>query len=96
MLHHLLDLDLAAISEITGTSVGAVKNALHHGRSALGRRLAPEGINRRRKIIALVQRRMPQASPDSVDRAMRTLVLPGSGGARGIRTTIPPRPPPSG
>ena len=42
VLHHLLDLDLAAISEITGTSVGAVKNALHHGRSALGRRLTPE------------------------------------------------------
>lgn len=39
VLHHLLDLDLAAISEITGTSVGAVKNALHHGRAALGRRL---------------------------------------------------------
>jgi RNA polymerase sigma-70 factor (ECF subfamily) len=41
VLHHLLDLDLAAISEITGTSVGAIKNALHHGRAALGRRLTP-------------------------------------------------------
>lgn len=41
VLHHLLDLDLIAISEITGTSVGAVKNALHHGRTALGRRLTP-------------------------------------------------------
>lgn len=42
VLHHLLDLDLTAISGITGTSVGAVKNALHHGRAALARRLTPD------------------------------------------------------
>jgi putative transposase len=36
------------------------------------RRLTPEGLYGRRKITALVRRRMPQASPGSVDRAMRT------------------------
>lgn len=43
VLHHLLDLDQATIAGIAGISVGAVKNALHHGRTALGRRLSATG-----------------------------------------------------
>lgn len=53
------------------------------------RRLTPEGLYGRRKMTALVRRRMPQASPGSVDRAMRTLGLQGIRGSKGIRTTIP-------
>lgn len=41
VLHHLLDLDVRSIAGITGTSTGAVKNALFHGRAALARTLAP-------------------------------------------------------
>ena len=41
------------------------------------RRLAPEGLYGRRKMAALVRRRMPKASPGSVDRAMRALHLRG-------------------
>jgi RNA polymerase sigma-70 factor (ECF subfamily) len=40
VLHYLLDLDLATIADIAGISVGGVKNALHHGRATLERRLA--------------------------------------------------------
>ncbi len=53
------------------------------------RRLTPEGLYGRRKMTALVRRRMPQASPGSVDRAMRTLGLQGIRRSKGIRTTIP-------
>jgi hypothetical protein len=41
------------------------------------RRLTPEGLYGRRKMAALVRRRMPKASPGSVDRAMRALHLRG-------------------
>lgn len=41
------------------------------------RRMAPEGLYGRRKMSALVQRTGPQASPGSVDRAMKTLSLQG-------------------
>lgn len=43
----------------------------HTGR----RRLAPEGLYGRRKMTALVRRSLPDASPGSVDRAMRSLGL---------------------
>ena len=53
------------------------------------RRLTPEGLYGRRKMTALVRRGMPQASPRSVDRAMRALGLQGIRRSKGIRTTIP-------
>ena len=56
-----------------------------HGR----RRLAPEGLYGRRKMTALVHRWIPDASPGSVDRAMRSLGLHGIRRSKGIRTTIP-------
>lgn len=57
----------------------------HAGR----RRLTPEGLYGRRKMTALVRRSVPDASPGSVDRAMRTLGLDGVRRSKGIRTTIP-------
>lgn len=56
-----------------------------HGR----RRLAPEGLYGRRKMTALVLRSLPDASPGSVDRAMKTLGLQGIRRSKGVRTTIP-------
>lgn len=53
------------------------------------RRLTPEGLYGRRKMAALVRRAMPDASPGSVDRAMRSLGLQGIRRCKGIRTTIP-------
>ena len=53
------------------------------------RRLTPEGLYGRRKMTALVARRMPSVSPGSVDRAMRALGLSGIRRSKGIRTTIP-------
>ena len=53
------------------------------------RRLTPEGLYGRRKMTALVRRRMPGTSAGSVDRAMRTLGLSGIRRAKGVRTTIP-------
>jgi len=55
-----------------------------------GRRwLTPEGLYGRRKMTALVHRHRPNASPGSVDRAMRSLGLQGVRRAKGVRTTIP-------
>jgi transposase InsO family protein len=53
------------------------------------RRLTPEGLYGRRKMTALVRRSIPEASPGSVDRAMKTLGLQGIRRSKGIRTTIP-------
>lgn len=53
------------------------------------RRLTPEGLYGRRKMTALVRRSLPDASPGSVDRAMRSLGLQGVRRSKGIRTTIP-------
>jgi transposase InsO family protein len=53
------------------------------------RRLTPEGLYGRRKMTALVRRSLPDASPGSVDRAMRALGLSGIRRAKGVRTTIP-------
>lgn len=60
-----------------------------HGPMAGVRRLTPEGLYGRRKMTALIQRRMPQASPGSVDRAMKALGLKGIRRSKGVRTTIP-------
>ena len=57
-----------------------------HGRV---RRLTPEGLYGRRKMTALIKRRIPHASPGSVDRAMKALGLNGIRRAKGVRTTIP-------
>jgi transposase InsO family protein len=53
------------------------------------RRLTPEGLYGRRKMTALVRRRMPGVPPGSVDRAMRALGLQGIRRGKRIRTTIP-------
>lgn len=53
------------------------------------RRMTPEGLYGRRKMTAVVRRRLPAASAGSLDRAMRTLGLPGVRRAKVIRTTIP-------
>ena len=57
----------------------------HTGR----RRLTPEGLYGRRKMTALVRRSLPDASPGSVDRAMRFLGLQGIRRGKAARTTIP-------
>jgi len=53
------------------------------------RRLTPEGLYGRRKMTKFVQRSLPDASPGSVDRAMKALGLKGIRRAKGVRTTIP-------
>jgi transposase InsO family protein len=53
------------------------------------RRLTPEGLYGRRKMVPLVQRALPDATPGAVDRAMRTLGLQGVRRSKGVRTTIP-------
>ena len=53
------------------------------------RRMTPEGLYGRRKMTAIVQRSLPDASPGSVDRAMKSLGLQGITRAKGVRTTIP-------
>jgi transposase InsO family protein len=52
------------------------------------RRLTPEGLYGRRKMTRLVRRTIPDASPGSVNRAMRSLALQGIRRSKGIRTTI--------
>jgi transposase InsO family protein len=53
------------------------------------RRLTAEGLYGRRKMTALLQRTLPDASPGAVDRAMRALGLNGIRRSKGVRTTIP-------
>src|SRR5699024_19806 len=53
------------------------------------RKLAPEGLYGRRKMTALVRRRLPEASAGAADRAMRMLDLSGIRRNKKIRTTIP-------
>ncbi|MFW6598937.1 IS3 family transposase [Microlunatus sp. Y2014] len=53
------------------------------------RKLTPEGLYGRRKMTALVRRHLPEASPGSVDRAMRSLQLSGIRRSKKLRTTIP-------
>ena len=53
------------------------------------RKLAPQGLDGRRKMTACVRRTvLPEASAGSVDRAMRTLELVGVRRDKGVRTTI--------
>jgi len=55
-----------------------------------GRRtMTPEGLYGRRKMTALVRRYLPDASPGSVDRAMKSLGLSGVRRSKKLRTTIP-------
>lgn len=56
-----------------------------HGR----RQLTPEGLYGRRKMVPLVRRSLPDATPGAVDRAMRALGLQGIRRSKGVRTTIP-------
>ena len=53
------------------------------------RLLTPEGLYRRRKMTALFQRSLTDASPGSVDRALGTLGLSGIRRSKGVRTKIP-------
>lgn len=54
------------------------------------RKLAREGLYGRRKMTAMVRRSgHPDASPGSVDRAMKVLGLSGVRRGRALRTTIP-------
>ena len=53
------------------------------------RRLTPEGLYGRRKMLRAVRHSIPDATPGSVDRAMRSLGLVGVRRAKGVRTTIP-------
>jgi RNA polymerase sigma-70 factor (ECF subfamily) len=46
VLHYVNDLPLALIAEVTGTSEGAVKNALYHARQKLARALTEEAEER--------------------------------------------------
>lgn len=50
------------------------------------RRLAPEGLYGRRKMVALVRRSLPDTTPGAVDRAMRSLGLQGIRRSKGPRT----------
>ena len=52
------------------------------------RKLAPEGLYGRRKMTALVRRHLPDATPGSVDRAMRLLGLSGVRRGKPVKTTI--------
>ena len=53
------------------------------------RKLTPEGLYGRRKMLALLRRQGVAATPGAVDRGMRHLGLSGVVRAKGIRTTIP-------
>ena len=53
------------------------------------RRLTPEGLYGRRKMVPLVRRSLPEATPGAVDRAIRALGLSGIRRSKGVRTTIP-------
>jgi len=66
----------------------AVRDAAWTTSPAGQRVLAPEGLYGRRKMTALVRRRLPQASAGAVDRAMRTLGLQGVRRAKKVRTTV--------
>ena len=55
--------------------------------AGLGRLIA-EGLYGRRKMTALIQRTLPEASPGSVDRAMKALGLNGIRRSKGVCTTI--------
>lgn len=61
-----------------------------YGPDARGRRrLTPEGLYGRRKMLACLRRRGVAATPGAVDRGMRRLSLSGVLRTRQVRTTIP-------
>mgnify|MGYP003380255735 FL=1 len=74
--------DSAAVEDLVRAAAWTTD---HTGR----RRLTPEGLYGRRKMTALVRRSLPDASPGSVDRAMRFLGLQGIRRGKAARTTIP-------
>lgn len=69
--------------------IDAVREAAWTTNPAGQRVLAPEGLYGRRKMTALIRRRLPQASPGAVDRAMRVLGLQGVRRVKKVRTTVP-------
>jgi len=62
-----------------------------HGPIAGIRRLTPERLSGRRKLIALIQRTMPETSPGLVERAMKALGLNRIRRAKCVRPTSLPR-----
>lgn len=52
------------------------------------RRMTPEGLYGRRKMLAWIRRTTPEASFGAVDRAMKTLGLTGIRRSKAVRTTI--------
>ena len=69
--------------------IDAVREAAWIINAAGQRVLAPEGLYGRRKMTALIRRRLPQASAGSVDRAMRVLGLQGVRRVKKVRPTEP-------
>lgn len=69
--------------------IDAVREAAWTINAAGQRVLAPEGLYGRRKMTALIRRRLPQASAGAVDRAMRVLGLQGVRRLKKVRTTVP-------
>lgn len=69
--------------------IDAVREAAWTINAAGQRVLAPEGLYGRRKMTALIRRRLPQASAGAVDRAMRVLGLQGVRRVKKVRTTVP-------
>ena len=53
------------------------------------RKLTPEGLYGRRKMVACLRRRGVEATPGAVDRGMRKLGLSGVTRTKRVRTTIP-------
>ncbi len=81
---------VVAARTVTDAQVTSLVRELAWTVNEQGRRaLTPEGLYGRRKMTAMVRRSMPQSSPGSVDRAMRTLGLQGIRRGKGICTTIP-------
>ncbi len=69
--------------------IDAVREAAWTINAGGQRVLAPEGLYGRRKMTALIRRRLPQASAGAVDRAMRVLGLQGIRRVKKVRTTVP-------
>jgi hypothetical protein len=67
----------------------AIRAAAWAGDGHGARRLTPEGLYGRRKMTASGRRSIPDASPGSVDRAMRSLGLRGIARVKKVRTTVP-------
>ena len=78
-----------AVRTVTDAQVTDLVRELAWTVNENGRRaLTPEGLYGRRKMTALVRRTISDASPGSVDRAMKSVGLQGIRRGKGIRTTI--------